>query len=159
MRAKHKDKLRHVLRAGEKYCLSPALNLSRGGRLVSLEHEKDERLHALFDRISHHAGTFYYGRYDVKCRSIEDLKNGKDFVILEYNGSGAEPHHVYGNEYSLLEACSVLVAHWEKLFRISMMNNKAGIPYWGLRRGWKFMQQTSRHLESLIQVDRETSHN
>ena len=159
MRAKHKDKLHHVLRPGEKYCLSPALNLSRGGRLVSLEHQKDESLNALFDWISLHARTFYYGRYDVKCRSIEDLKSGKDFVILEYNGSGAEPHHVYGSECSLLKACFVLVAHWEKLFRISRMNNKAGIPYWGLRRGWKFMRKTSRHLESLVQADRETSHN
>jgi hypothetical protein len=159
MRLKHKDKLRHVLCSGEKYCLSPALNLSRGGRLVSLEHEKDDRLSALFDRFSLHAGSFYYGRYDVKCRSIEDLKKGKHFAILEYNGSGAEPHHVYGNGCSLLGACSVLVGHWEKLFRISQLNNKDGIEYWSLRRGWKFLQQTARHHERLMQLDRQTSHN
>ena len=159
MRAKHREKLLDVLRRGEKYCLSPALNLSRGGRLVSLEHEKDESLSALFDRFSLHAGTFYYGRYDVKCRSIDELKKGKDFAILEYNGSGAEPHHVYGNGCSLLRACSVLVDHWEKLFRISRLNNKAGIEYWSLRRGWKFMQQTARHHERLTQLDREIAHN
>ena len=58
--------------------LSNALHLSRGGKLVSLEHEKDERLLEVFDGISHYAGQFYYGRYDIKCASIEERSKGKN---------------------------------------------------------------------------------
>ena len=156
MKAKHKSSLHHVLDPGATYCLSPALNLSRGGKLVSLEHEKDSRLLKVFDDLSHYTGSFYYGRYDIRCRSIEDLKAGRHFSILEYNGSGAEPHHVYGNGYSLWQACGILAAHWKVLFEISRINNAKGIPYWNYRRGRKFLQQTAKHLGKLRQLDAAT---
>ncbi len=95
MKAKHEHKLYDIIPKNEIYILSYALNLSRGGKLVSLEHEKDEGLLKIFDNLSHYTRHFYYGRYDLKCASIEDLKEGKSFSILEYNGSGAEPHHAY----------------------------------------------------------------
>ena len=150
MRSKHEDKLDWIIPAGCRYFLSRALNLSRGGRLVSLEDQKDHALLKVFDDISHYTGNFYYGRYDVKCQSIEDLKQGKNFSILEYNGSGAEPHHVYGNGYSLSEACSILAQHWEMLYRISQANRRNGIPYWTFSRGWKFLRETSKHLDRLL---------
>ncbi|HET9486871.1 MAG TPA: hypothetical protein VFO54_05530 [Chryseosolibacter sp.] len=156
MKAKHKDKLHHILRSGEKYCLSPALNLSRGGKLVSLEQEKDDRLLKVFDNISHYAGNFYYGRYDIKCQSIEDLKQGRNFLILEYNGSGAEPHHVYGNGYNLWQACSILVGHWAMLHRISRVNHERGVLYWNFRRGLNFLRNSAKHLKRLKQLDSET---
>jgi len=153
LRAKHREKLHSVIASGERFCLSPALNLSRGGKLVSLEHKKDERLLKVFDDISHHTGAFYYGRYDVRCRSIEALKEGKDFLILEYNGSGAEPHHVYGNGYSLWEACSILVRHWNLLFKIATINSRKGIAYWSFARGWKFLKQAGAQIEELRRLD------
>lgn len=156
MKAKHREKLDRVLAVGEKYCLSPALNLSRGGKLVSLESEKDDKLLKIFDDLSRCAGGLFYGRYDIKCKSIEDLKRGMNFSILEYNGSGAEPHHVYGNGYSLLKACSILVSHWKVLYRISKMNADKGIAYWDFERGRKFMKKTMRHLKTLQRLDAET---
>lgn len=152
MKRKHAGKLEHVLAKGERYCLSPALNLSRGGKLVSLEHEKDERLLKVFDDVSHHTGAFYYGRYDVKCNSIEELKQGK-FFILEYNGSGAEPHHVYGNGYSLWDACLILIAHWDILHRISRENRRAGFEYWNFLRGWNFLRNAAKHQQNLKELD------
>jgi hypothetical protein len=156
MLAKHRSRLDHVLPDGERYCLSPALNLSRGGRLVSLEAEKDDRLLKVFDALSHYTGNFYYGRYDIKCRSIEDLKEGKNFSILEYNGSGAEPHHVYGNGYGLWQACRILVLHWAVLYRISRLNRARGMAYWDFRRGTRFLNQTAKHLKKLRQLDLQT---
>lgn len=155
MRAKHRESLNIVPGVGERYCLSPALNLSRGGKLVSLEHEKDQKLLKVFDDLSHYTGSFYYGRYDIKCRSVEDLKEGKHFSILEYNGSGAEPHHVYGNGYSHWQACSILVRHWAVLCRISRINHKKGIGYWRPLRGWKFLVRAGVHVEMLRKLDRE----
>src|SRR5215204_1749358 len=103
-KAKHSSRLSDVLAAGERYPLSWVANLSRGARLVSLESEKDAQLLEVFDRISHLSRHLYYGRYDIKCASVSDLKRGKNFTILEFNGTGAEPHHVYGNGYSFLQA-------------------------------------------------------
>jgi len=154
MKHKHSHKLSCVLNVNERYCLSHALNLSRGGKLVSLEHEKDEHLLRVLDQLNPEA--FCYGRYDIKCSSVEDLKRGENYAIIEYNGSGAEPHHIYGNGLSLREACSELVAHWQILASISMQNNRAGVPYWSFWRGWKFMLQTGRHIKRLQRLDLDT---
>ncbi|MEO6549836.1 MAG: hypothetical protein ABIN94_17675, partial [Ferruginibacter sp.] len=88
MKLKHSGSLEKIIPEGEPYCLSYALNLSRGGRLVSLAHEIDERLLNVFDELFKYTKHFHYGRYDIKCASIEDLKAGKNYSILEYNGSG-----------------------------------------------------------------------
>ena len=156
MKSKHKDKLERVIPAGETFYLSQALNLSRGGKLVSLAHEKDERLLKVFDDLSHYAGHFYYGRYDIKCKSIEDLKQGKNFSILEYNGCGAEPHHIYGNGNTLLEAYKIVLQHWKVLYAISRYNEKNGVEYWEFRKGYKFLRNAKRHFKQLKQLDLQT---
>lgn len=128
MLLKHAHMLKNVIATDEIYILSHALNLSRGGKLVSLAHEKDERLLKVFDDLSKYCKHFYYGRYDIKCLSIEDLKQGKNFTILEYNGSGSEPHHIYGNGNTLLQAYKIVLHHWSVLYQISVYNHKKGIP-------------------------------
>jgi hypothetical protein len=150
---KHERKLKWIVPAGEIYVLSYALNLSRGGRLVSLEHEKDHALLRVFDNISHYTDSFFYGRYDIKCRSIDDLKAGRNFSILEYNGAGAEPHHVYGNGFTFIEACRILVRHWHILSRIATENRKRGIQCWDHGAGQDFMNHARAHMHRLKQLD------
>lgn len=149
---KHEGKLDRVLSQGEHFILSQALNLSRGGKLVSLETSKDQRLLDMFDAISNRCG-FYYGRYDIRCNSIDDLRAGKNYSILEYNGCGAEPHHVYGNGNSFLEACRILVEHWKVLYDISAYNRKKGLKPWGFNEGLCFVQNAKKHFAMLRQLD------
>lgn len=152
IKIKHASKLHIILPAGEKYILSEALNLSRGGKLVSLEHEKDNQLVKVFDELSH-AGNFYFGRYDIKCTSIEELKEGENFFVLEFNGSGAEPHHVYGNGNSLMKAIRILLHHWNILYRISVENNRKGIPYWSFKQGCRHLLQAREHFRLLRKLE------
>lgn len=156
MKAKHADNLNIILPKGKIYILSYALNLSRGGRLVSLAHEKDERLLKVFDELSLYTKHFYYGRYDIKCASVESLKNGKDFTILEYNGCGAEPHHAYGDGNSLFEAYSIFLHHWKVLYKISAYNNAHGFKHWGFMRGWKYLKKGKAHYRRMKKLDAET---
>jgi hypothetical protein len=155
MRIKHAENLSKVIPAGELYTLSHALNLSRGGKLVSLEHEKDDQLLKIFDALSHYNGNFYFGRYDIKCESVEDLKHGRNFSILEFNGSGAEAHHVYGNGNTLIEALRILLFHWHILFKISVANHKRGIPYWSFKRGYDHLMKSRLHFQMLRQLEFE----
>ncbi|MEP6467055.1 MAG: hypothetical protein ABJB05_12170 [Parafilimonas sp.] len=156
MKAKHAGTLNDIIPEGEIYILSQALNLSRGGKLVSLEHEKDERLLKVFDDLSHYTKHFYYGRYDIKCASIEDLKQGKNFSILEFNGSGAEPHHAYGNGNTLLEAQKIFLHHWKILYQISKYNHNNGTPYWNYKRGFKFLKTARKEYAMLGKIDAST---
>ena len=81
-------------------CLSYAANHNRGAHFVDLKEQIDENLVAIFDKISHRINDFFYGRYDIMCNNVEDLKKGKNFTILEYNGCGAEPNHFYDTGYT-----------------------------------------------------------
>jgi len=156
MRAKHEQKLNDIIPEGEIYILSPALNLSRGGKMVSLAHENDDKLLKVFDALSNYTKQFYYGRYDIKCKSVEDLKEGKNYSILEFNGSGAEPHHAYGNNNTLWQAHKIFLHHWKILYRISGYNHKHGYPYWDFKRGWKFLKAARKEYNMLKKIDTET---
>jgi hypothetical protein len=153
---RHQDRLDMVLPKGEIFILSHASNRSQGGKLINLQHEIDEKLTATFDKISQHTQHFYYGRYDIKCQSIEMLKNGTGFSILEYNGAGAGIQHVYGNGLSLWQACRLIVSHWKKLYQISIHNNKAnGISFWEYKKGQIFLKKAMKDLKLLEKADTE----
>lgn len=152
MRIKHEENLQKVFPKGERYILTYAANLNRGAKFSDLYHHVDDALLKIFDSISHTA-QFYYGRYDIKCESIEDLKQGKNFTILEFNGSGAEPNHVYHTGYSLFGAYKVFLRHWKVLYDISKYNKEHGIPYWPLMKGWKFLKAAKKHLKMLEEKD------
>lgn len=154
MRIKHAQHLATVLPDKDRFYLTHAANLSRGARFVNLHPQVDDRLLEIFDRISHRA-QFYYGRYDLKCHSIEDLKNGRNFSILEYNGSGAEPNHVYHDGQTLLQAQKVFLHHWRVLYRISRFNHLRGIRYWPFSKGLNFLRMAKKNLRVLEDYDRK----
>jgi hypothetical protein len=157
VKSKHHHMLGAIIPAGKNYILSYALNLSRGGKLVSLEDQKDAKLLRVFDDISLYTKQFYYGRYDIKCASIESLKEGKDFSIIEFNGCGAEPHHIYGNGNTLFEAYSILLKHWKVLYQISEINYKKGIKYWDYKKGKTFLKNAKKHFKILKELDIATA--
>lgn len=150
---KHEDKLEWVPAEGERYVLSYAINRSRGARLRNLSHEADAQLTAVFDKLSLYAGTFYWGRYDVKCVSIADIKEEKNYVILEYNGAGASPSHIYHCGMSLWQAYAEILRHWKLLYEVSSWNNAHGHPYWPFWKGLRYLRAVNRHLDLLDQYD------
>lgn len=149
---KHKQKLGEIIPDGEIFKISWVANLSRGALLVSLEAEKNEKLLSVFDKLSH-ASNFYYGRYDIKCTSVEDLKRGEHFSILEFNGTGAEPHHMYGNKNSFWQAIKIIVHHWHMLYSIAKYHNCHGVKYQTLKQGLAFTRKANRHFKMLRKLD------
>jgi hypothetical protein len=154
MRIKHEPKLQAVIPAGEKYILTHAANLNRGARFTNLHAEIDQQLLSLFDPLSHRC-QWYYGRYDLKCNSLEELKQGR-FVILEFNGAGAEPNHVYNAGFSWFKALRVFAHHWKVLYKIGRYNHRHnGVRYWGNREGYDWLLQARAHGQLLEKYDRE----
>ena len=153
MKKKHVKHLDDILPEGQEYVLSHAINLSRGGKLISLAKEKDERLLNLFDSLSHYSGQLYFGRYDIRCESVEQLKEGNNFKILEFNGCGGEPHHVYGDHNSLWKACRILLYHWKVLYKIADYNHRHGYPRWAHRNATVFFKKSLAHIIRLKKLD------
>jgi len=156
MKERHKERLNLILAKDEAFALSFASNRRQGGKMLSLAHEMDDRLNARFDEISNHAKHFYYGRFDVKCVTVEDLKAGKNFAILEFNGAGAGIQHIYGNGLSLAEACKTILTHWRMMYEISIYNNRVNnVQFWKFFNGLKFLRAAKQNLEMLKKLDAE----
>lgn len=136
LREVHASRLQEVIKVNERVELNSIGNHCLGTKFLNGNHLISERLSETFDRISRQMGEFYFGRFDLRCASYEDLEQGK-VKILEVNGCGAEPAHIYQPGFPLLNAYHILFAHWTNLYRISIQNHKRGVPYTSLKDGWK----------------------
>lgn len=153
MHSKHKERWNEIIPAGEKYMLSYAANHNRGAHFIDLKEHIDEKLVNIFDKISHNINDFFYGRYDIMCSNVEDLKNEKNFSILEYNGCGAEPNHFYDTGYTLLGAYKEILKHWKALYGICKYNSRQGIKPWPFQKGMKFIGEIKAHFKMIREAD------
>lgn len=154
MQMRHGNRFHEVIAAGEKYYLSIAGNHNRGANFVNLKDEIDESLCSVFDAISLEVETFYFGRYDLKCTSVEDLKQGKNIMILEYNGVGAEPNHIYDCGMTYGQALREIIMHWEHMYRIGRINHRQfGVPYWKFWPGYRYLQRAKRFFAIMEKAD------
>jgi hypothetical protein len=155
MLVKHANNLKNIIANDEKYVLSYAANHNRGAHFVDLKHEIDDKLVSIFDALSIEINDFFYGRYDIMCNSVEDLKAGKNYSILEYNGCGAEPNHFYDTGYTLRGAHKEILKHWKYLYEISKYNASQGVKPWGFWKGFKFRKYTRDLYSAMKKVDLE----
>jgi hypothetical protein len=121
-----------ILKNRETQILVPFGNHVRGAMFLDYCNIIDEKLNAVFNTLSKQIEGFYFGRFDIKCNSIEELKEGK-FSILELNGSGAEPAHIYQPGFSFLKAQKVIMQHYKMMYDAAKANNKKGTAYMSLR--------------------------
>lgn len=142
LHSRHAESWHKVLPKGEKYILSYAANHNRGAHFIDLKEYINDDLVSVFDKLSIRINDFFYGRYDIMCNSIEELQQGKNFTILEYNGCGAEPNHFYDTGYTLGGAYKEILKHWKLLYEISRYNAKQGIRPWSYSKGRKFLKDT-----------------
>ena len=122
-----------ILQKGQKMVLSPFGNHTKGTMFLDYCSIIDEDLTDTFNKISKQIQGFYFGRFDLKCRSISDLKKGQHFSILELNGSGAEPSHIYQPGFSFFKAQKVIIRHYKMMYEAAKENNKRGVPYMSLK--------------------------
>lgn len=154
LQVKHHANWNLVIPAGGKYILSYAANHNRGAHFVDLKDHIDENLVAVFDKLSHRINDFFYGRYDIMCNSIEDLKQGKNFSILEYNGCGAEPNHFYDTGYTLIGAYREILKHWKALYEICEYNRGLGVKPWPYKKGRRFLNKTNELFRIMREADK-----
>ena len=95
-------------------------------------------LTAAVDAMAQSHPGFYFGRFDVRSPSIEDLQAGS-FEVLELNGVSAEATHIYDPSVSLLEAYRTLLGQWRIAFEIGAMNRTTGSGPMPLKEFWCLM--------------------
>lgn len=137
-------RLNDVLLKNEKRNLVPYGNHARGAKFIDFSHLITEKLNETMDAICQEISGFYFGRLDVMYANWEDLEQGKNFAIVEVNGAGSEPTHIYDPKHSLFFAWKELARHITYMYRISVQNHKKGFPYLSHKEG---MKEYKLHLE------------
>jgi hypothetical protein len=127
-----KEKLEQRPRAGERIELISIGNHCLGTKFLNRNDLITAQLSQSFDRISKQVPGFYFGRFDLRTASYEDLAMGK-VSILELNGCGAEPAHIYEPGFSFVKAVAVMFRHWNDIYRISVENHRRGVAYISFR--------------------------
>lgn len=131
-----------VLARGEIKRLVFIGNHSRGTTFLNANHLINPKLEAVFNKLSQQQPEFYFGRYDLRAKSIEDLESGKNFKLMELNGVNSEPAHIYDPKMSLLKAYKDLLTHWGMIYKVSKANHKRGVPY---DRAWRVIKALRIH--------------
>lgn len=112
-------KLREVPAAGEVKELVPYGNHARCAKFIDNTDMIDDSLTKTMDAVCKQIDGFHYGRLDVRFNSWEELKRGQQFSIIELNGAGSEPTHIYDPKHSLFFAWKEIIRHWIILWKIS----------------------------------------
>jgi hypothetical protein len=133
-----------ILPKGEKMRLEPIGNHCRGTSFIDANRLLGNKLNAVFDTISLQIDGFYYGRFDLKVPSEEDLLHGKNIKILELNGVSSEVAHIYDPNYSLWQAWRDTAFHMKIIWKIALKNHALGQPYDHLR---PFLKDLRLHLK------------
>lgn len=115
-----------IIPTGKEIVLEAIGNHNRGTKFINGNHLYCQELQDTFDELNKRMDGFYFGRFDIRAKSIEDLKQGKNFKILEVNGVGAEPTHVYDPNYKLIAAWKDMLHLWKVIYKIAMQNKKQG---------------------------------
>lgn len=134
------DQLDNIIEPGKQVELNSIGNHCLGTKFLNGEALITEKLSETFDSISKQITGFYFGRFDLRCASIEDLYEGK-IKVVELNGCGAEPAHIYAPGFSLWKGLCILRTHWANLYTISMQNHKRGVTFLTYAEGVKLFKQ------------------
>jgi membrane protein DedA with SNARE-associated domain len=115
-----------VLAPGETLRLVEAGNHAQGCIFRDGMRLWSKQLEARINAISEDLPGFYIGRYDVRFSSIEELRIGEGFTILELNGAASEATSAYDSGKSLRDAYRILFQQWELVFAIADENRRRG---------------------------------
>ena len=87
---------------------------------------------------------------DVRFNTWEELKEGKNFSIIELNVAGSEPTHMYDPKHSIFFAWKEIIRHWNILLKISMLNHKVKqIPYMTVYSGLQMFKENGVYVKML----------
>lgn len=150
LRKTYGSELKNVLKHGEEYLLVPYGNHVRGAKFIDASNLIDEQLTRTIDQVCQQVEGFYFGRLDIRYQSWGELKKGKNFSIIELNGAGSEPTHMYDPKHSIFFAWKEIIRHWNILVRISRINHRLlKKPYMNISAGLQMLKANKEYIKLL----------
>ncbi len=127
LKTTHKNLWYTIIPKDKELFLEPIGNHNRGTKFINGNALIDQNLKEVFDNLCLPLNGFYFGRFDIKAKSISELKKGTNFKILEINGVGGEPTHIYDPNFKLTEAWKTNLFFWRTAAEIATQNFNNGV--------------------------------
>ena len=132
--------------------LSHLGNHIRGALFLNGNKNITPQLIKTIDEISKEINGFYFGRFDIKCNSLEELTHKKNFKIIELNGAGSIPAHIFDPNYSFIKAQQDLLFHIYLLYKISKINHTSGITYMSFKTYIDYIKRQKKYKSTANQL-------
>ncbi|MBL8745971.1 MAG: alpha/beta fold hydrolase [Phycisphaerae bacterium] len=143
---RHADHASRVLAPSERFPLGFAGNHCQGARFIDGMPAVTRELADSIDRLSQnfrHPDTgrrLDFARFDIRYESEADLAAGRNFLIVEANGTSSESTSIYDPTKSIAWTYGLLFRHWQRLFQIGAARRREGNRPMSLRelfRQWR----------------------
>ncbi len=125
--------LKSVPRSGEEILLEPIGNHCRGTKFLNANHLITDELEDFFSQLMGRLDGIYYGRFDLKCKSLCETETLR---VLEFNGVASEPAHIYDPEYPLYQGYRDVFDHWKIIYQISKAQKVKGVESMSFSEAW-----------------------
>ena len=103
--------------SGDRVRLSLIGSIRVGGRYEDGSAFASEELTTAVEAIARDMPQFHVGRFDVRYRSLAELRAGR-FIIMEVNGAGSEAVHAWDPKYSIAQVYRMVFAKQRELFAL-----------------------------------------
>jgi membrane protein DedA with SNARE-associated domain len=120
-------RLDRVLQRGETFRLVFTGNHCKGAVFRNGQAFITAAMSTCFDRIAREMPGFYFGRFDVRFESLDALRRGEGFSILEVNGAGSEATHIWDRRTTVGAAYRMLFKQVRIAFEIGAHNRRTGL--------------------------------
>lgn len=117
-----------VLAKGEEMSLAVAGNHCQGTMFLDgadlITHELERAIDEIALSFEHDGLDF--GRFDARFESEDDLRAGRNFAIIELNGTMSESTNLYDPRRSVFWMYSVLFRQWRTMFALGAARRREG---------------------------------
>ena len=103
-------------------------------------------LTARIDEIAKDMADLHFSRIDLRYESLEALRAGKNFKVIEFNGSGSEATHIWDPQMTIREAYATQFFHYGESFKIGAEIRKRGLR----PTGWLKLLSLWQHQKRLM---------
>jgi hypothetical protein len=146
--ARLRERLDEVPARGERVRLVFAGNHCKGSIFRNGAAEITPALTSMIDSIARSMPDFCFGRVDVRFRSLQGLREGRDFSIIEINGVGSEATHIWDPDTALREVFAAQFRHYREAFEIGRANRRRGFQPSGVTAMWRDWRNQQRLMAS-----------
>ncbi len=115
-----------ILSDGEILILEHVGNHCRGTMFLNRNERIDEAITRTMVSMLACMPEVWYGRFDMRVESWEALLKGRGIQVMEFNGTGSDPAHIFQPGYPLMLAYKDMAWHWGLMRRIARLNRQQG---------------------------------